>query len=774
MHNPSTEDADSPSQARPPLHDASADEAGSSPEDKLAPDDALTDESGSPSQARPPLPAASADEAGSPPEDKLTPDDALTDESGSPSQARPPLPAASADEAGSSPEDKLTPDAASADEAGSSPEDKLTPDDALTDEAGSPSQARPPLPAASADEAGSLPEDKLAPDDASTDEAGSPPEDRLAPDDGSTDDAGSPTQDTPVSYERSSDTERGGRDEVEQDEAKRPRAPRNIGPRRSRTSNRLLHPSDEVATNTFIPKPELMCRQPLGSQYWELVLSAPQDCDIKSVHHNGTELPAQNSEYHLSSFSGILVVKYADDSKDKIPFSDGAPLIFKLPKDWQGDGRKTTAITQGHFIVFAPSGSTRVGVAPVEKEKCVDGNYVAHYFFNGQNNETSTVGGFKEFNIPLTQAGYVLDGQLVHDDSEDGGLFVGAVPILTPAPGTSWVRVGEEREIGWKGVNFNPADISLKDVLGDRRGSFYIRVYDESVRLVDSGEFRYSSQLQAIRVNGEPYSWDMLLAPSSRGHLPTTLQFIADDGAAIEAKLKTDTPYVTVASDGNAMIAPHPNGDETMWIVDSTDVVIKLPRLWWRMDVPSEGPVSWCDRAICMSRDEFRSWTHAKLEVRVPASIKGVQVGFRQQDQYFPAERVEGNLRCVTLPLAAFVDYEEVDEFFAEDVSLKVRCGDFELALIRIISEQPQVESHPFLDLANAEPESMETPERPHAYVKRPNGRMRYGRGFSRGELLGADLSLASAALLSIPLDRRRRRTHSSNIETLTEVKRHA
>ena len=101
------------------------------------------------------------------------------------------------------------------------------------------------------------------------------------------------------------------------------------------------------------------------------------------------------------------------------------------------------------------------------------------------------------------------------------------------------------------------------------RADFFVRVYRESSRLVDSGEFRYCTDLQEIRVNGKSYSQDMVLAPSSEGHSPTTLQFVGDYESPVLAKLKVGNPYVTIGSDGVATVEPRPEADETTWSLAS-------------------------------------------------------------------------------------------------------------------------------------------------------------------------------------------------------------
>ena len=543
---------------------------------------------------------------------------------------------------------------------------------------------------------------------------------------------------------------------------RRERTPRNIGGRRSRPRDPSAGPS-RGGVGAFTPKPELICRERRGSQDWEVILSVPEEREVGGVLHNGTPLLGEAGEYRPPSFSGVLVVVYADGSSEEVPLIGDTPfIIFKLRSEWQGDGRRTRAITRGHFIVIAPTEWTRTGHPPVEAAGCVDARYTAHFFFNQPGGGTGGVGGFEESALPTAEAGYALQGTRVHDDSESGDMFVGDAPTLEPASGIVWARVGEEAQRGWMGQSFRPAEETLPDVLGGRQGRFYVRVYDESTALVDSGEFRYSTNLREIRVNGEPYSADMLLAPAPEGHSPASLSFVGVHGAAVSAELMVANDHVTVAAGGVVTAAPHPKADETTWSLNpgGPDVVISLPRIWWRMVGPDVNACDWCDEAISMTRDEFRAEMEAEIEIRLPSRIRQVRAGFDLSNdpaQAYPAEE--------PLPLAAFVDYEEIDRPSTEDVYLRIRCAEVEIELLHVLPDPPIPEPE-----APTESKPRQSLQRQYPYVNRPDGSLRRGRGFSHRELQAAEMTPADAALMSIPVDGRRRSVHSANIDTLNEV----
>ena len=83
---------------------------------------------------------------------------------------------------------------------------------------------------------------------------------------------------------------------------------------------------------------------------------------------------------------------YDDGTDDEMSLVGNAPVAFKLRNQWQGDGRRVSGISRGHFIVFTPSEWTRTGHVPVSPESCIDTDYAAHYFLNDQDDETGEIG----------------------------------------------------------------------------------------------------------------------------------------------------------------------------------------------------------------------------------------------------------------------------------------------------------------------------------------------------------------------------------------------
>ena len=449
-------------------------------------------------------------------------------------------------------------------------------------------------------------------------------------------------------------------------------------------------PSSEPRPKQPTSRPELICRK--NGRQWEVILSANEECQVKEVRHNGGSLDIKDGEYRLPSFAGTLSVAYKDERRIKFPLFYNKPLIFKLRADWQGTGRQVNSITSGHFIVVAPGGWKRTGHVPVAPDGCTDTGFSAHYFYRTKNESTGDVVGFEGCGLPLTAPRANLEGEAVFDDSEKGQLFGGdAPPSLTPAPGVVWARVGEEGYNGWTGENFKPAKQTLADVLGHRQGWFFIRVYDEKPKLLDSCEFRYLRNLKEIHVNGKPYTEHTILAPSPTGHLPTEVRFINADGASIHPTLPIEMAHAKV--EGSYLVVDsHPDGDAISSVFKSdtgrVDIALHLPRIWWQMKQDASEPDAWRDTPLTMTRQEFREYDAmgATMRLRLPRRVKSVHVGFGDELNLECRPKKEGttDISLLAIPLAEFVDYSQIDQRLNEDALFNVECQETILPLIRV------------------------------------------------------------------------------------------
>ena len=476
---------------------------------------------------------------------------------------------------------------------------------------------------------------------------------------------------------------------------RRPRATRPAGDKRTTPPRDIggQRPSGTSApatrkTRQYTPAPELTVRQ--AGAIWEVVLvAASDDYQLEEVKHGGAPLPASHRECSIPSLIGSLTVAFGRDKPLELPLAGDRPMVFKLGVDWSGTGRRVSAITLGHFIVIAPRDWSRTGRVPVEPEDCTDSGFHAHYFYR-ERGDTTEVGGFNEYRRPLTRAAAVLDGNTIFDDSNEGDLFGGPEAPKLTAPGAVWARVGEEGKKGW-GKNFKLNE-PLNKVLGGRQGRFFVRVYDVESKLLDSCEFRYLRSLREICINGDPYTNDGILAPAATGHAPADVRFVSMGGVSRFNPTIHSTRTIVVEGGDHVLVDPHPDADSVSCTLasegGSVDVVLDLPRIWWRMERDGADGDLWVDRPIELTRGEFakHAMQDAAIRVRLPRTVRAAVLGFDDDLQKrYPTSREDGG-RYVHLcvPLTDFAFHPQILEALVEDVSLNLECRGTGLALVRV------------------------------------------------------------------------------------------
>ena len=577
-----------------------------------------------------------------------------------------------------------------------------------------------------------------------------------------------------------------------------------------------------------------MCRRIPASACWEVILTAGEEGQIAAVLLEGAPLDFIDGQCRIPSLGDCLTISCQDGQKHVIPLFEGEPLIFKLRKNWAGEGRRTSGMTGGHFIVIAPKTWQRAGHAPVDSDGCADPEFRAHYFYRDASAADGGVDGFCEWN-DFSATGIELIGRRILDDSNDGELFVGDPPDLKPSPNFSWARVGEETENGW-GDSFRPQRQSLAEVLDGRTGRFFLRVYDSNVSMLDSLAFRHLPNLRQIYVNGTEYAPDKVLVPGPTGYPPTAVCFVDANGSMLSPVLPTGARQ-KVLSSGAIEVPQHPDGD---CIVCSfgpdarcVNIVVDLPRIWWRLEDGRADSGTWRDTPLVMTREEFRKHGHSGATISVLSKRQAsVRVGFGDDlDQ--PYRRTIKNDH-ISVPLVHFVDHAQIDKRLSDDACFNVECAQ-EIVPLIVISADPMPEILSF----DAEPTTIVVGEEtalewktrnasnvriaivPDAGAVEVDGTCivcpaetttytlmlavlgaddisrtvtvtvnspaipgeqqaprvistasgwRTGKGFSTGELEDAGLTAKEAANRSIPIDRRRRTSHQANVETIRRM----
>lgn len=461
----------------------------------------------------------------------------------------------------------------------------------------------------------------------------------------------------------------------------KPKTPREIGGRRRKETS-SARPD---RTWDAITRPELQCRKTYNDDAWEIVISADEDCQVKSILHDGKQLHLVGGTCSLQSFRGQLSIVLQNDAQNPIELFNGNPLVFKLSKDWSGAGRLVKGRTKGHYIVFVPCGWNRMGHVPIEPDACTDEEFTAHYFYADGTLEGGDSEGFQEFDGQLRVVALELMGKRLFDDSENGDLFVGEVPKLPNSKEFVYARVGEESPNGWPGDNFKPSESDLASVLSGRQGLFFVRVYDEEGVLLDSIQFRYLCDLKEILLNGEPYSDSTLLIPPPGGHDTTEVRFVGIDG--LQTRLSLNLPIPHVEQKGSSLyVDPHPEGDRVSCMLESgtgsVGIKLKLPRVWWRLERCSAEQAEWRDTPLDIVRDKFVELAHEGWSIRMllPSRVKSACFGFNDQPKL--EHRMGSN--CDTLMLDEFVDNELIADIQYADTSFEMEVGGTTITLIRI------------------------------------------------------------------------------------------
>lgn len=404
---------------------------------------------------------------------------------------------------------------------------------------------------------------------------------------------------------------------------------------------------------------------------------------------DGEDLIAEGEEYRLPRFQGMLTLSGDEGRHKDIPLSDGdSPLIFRLPNARDASvGRQCRRITDGHFLVIASCESPTDYHLVLEPERCLDEAFLAHHVFAARGDSSQDLGSIGTYRLGADRSARLV-GTTVSDSSDDGDLFVGEPPRLLRDDGIQWARVGEEREVGWKGQNFLADVESMADVLEGRKGRFFLRTYPPGeVRLADSRAFRYWPDLREIQINASSLDECVLLLPSEAGHERVWIQLIGRNGPVIpveqgkHARLDGASVVVerTPLADAACLLLRDPDTSEEM------NVVVNIPRVWWRL----AGKGEWTDKPIPIPRKEFRT-TAENLELLVPSSIESLTVALDEvedsvrslQASYVP--EFPGKKQA-SIGLNEFADV--LDEQCEKDVALRIHFHEGSATAVEVVPD---------------------------------------------------------------------------------------
>ena len=124
--------------------------------------------------------------------------------------------------------------------------------------------------------------------------------------------------------------------------------PRQFGGRRGRQPG---NPGPERQKSPS-SRPELVCRRIPASARWEVMLTADEEAQFAAANLKGAPLDFTDGRCSVPSLTGRLTVSSQNGQEHVVPLFEDKPLIFKLRKNWAGEGRRTSGITQGHLSLI--------------------------------------------------------------------------------------------------------------------------------------------------------------------------------------------------------------------------------------------------------------------------------------------------------------------------------------------------------------------------------------------------------------------------------------
>lgn len=512
---------------------------------------------------------------------------------------------------------------------------------------------------------------------------------------------------------------------------------------------------------------------------------------------------SDDTRYHFRYLEGIVKVSWTDGEQngeiDITITEEGRDyLIFKMRRDWKGLGRLVRQPTAGYYLIVAPQEWNRheetSGPAPVAPENIHINGYKAHFFVLGQNQDTSIAfidAKSKRIQVETGSSRFQLVGKEISDYSEDmGPLFGEEPPRIKTIDEREWsnvgvVVVGEEGsgKNRWR-TQFVPQEDAKEqrmpdDLITNRQGGWYfVRIYDNGDELLESMNFRFIAGLKDIQImNSE-------CLPKPNGYENVIVQFTHQSNCKVEPADEEMRHALEIRRENDFTIVTIPSRadyDKTHWILSEGNAKVKVmvlvERVWWCVGPLGVVPANWTDRTISLFRKDFTATTDKALWVKFPRKrwISKIEVGFNRTRSRSYIVEVEKDV--IAVPLRDFCDAKEIENK-QEEFAIKIWISPeetqiYEAIVLKIPAELPSpVERKPPVV------QHLLTKEKKvsvfKAIVKCPgihhSQKLRQGRGFSRIEIVNAGLTLKDVKCLHIPYDKRRKSSHSWNIERLKSI----
>lgn len=533
-------------------------------------------------------------------------------------------------------------------------------------------------------------------------------------------------------------------------------------PRSPTEQSKIVQPP---VTKTHSPKPEIVCWN--EGRSWIVGIEVPEKLEIISVAQNGELLEqdyTDESRYRLKHVEGKVKVTWTEGEKNISLAGPGRNyLIFKMRENWKEPGRLVRYSTTGYYFVIVPQEWERneevTGPASIAPESVQLDGYKAHFFYQERKSDTAIdfiASDGERIQVESGGARFQLVGREIDVASGYmGPLFGEQPPLIQTLDEKRWgnvgvIVVGEEGSgrNRWK-TQFDPQvgnkEQELPEEIANRRGGWYfVRIYDKNDDLLESMDFRFMVALKDIYMESSDY------LPGPNGYDNVTVQFIHQTDCKVELTDEDAQDAIEIRRERyqtTATVPPTADRDKTQWILRDGDAEIKVTvlveRVWWAFGVIGADHTDWVDKPIILSREDFAATSNKALFVRLPRPrfVRKIDVGFdRAKSRPYQVEVKEEE---ITIPLRDFGDSKEIEKRQEESMMIGVQpegAEPDETVVVKIPADQLQ------------------------ATVKSRRGQ-RKGKGFSRNEIISAGIAMGDVERLHIPYDRRRKTSHSWNIE---------
>jgi hypothetical protein len=354
--------------------------------------------------------------------------------------------------------------------------------------------------------------------------------------------------------------------------------------------------------------------------------------------------------------------------------------IFRIVGVRRDRGRAVRQGTTGHFLVVAPESwqwnEELSGPSSGAPEFVSPGTCRAYHvelpLEAGRAPAFTTPEG-DCVRVPCAGQRFELVGAPVDDASEEAGpLFVREPPRLQCSGGpdesatAATVVVGEEGPADgrrrWRvyGEQFDDLRPAITE---QRAGWFFVRLYDSNDELIESLDFRFVADLEAIEVQAASPT------PGPDGHSAARIHFRHGRESSVRCCSAHPVAIESVADGSIAIVPPDAQFDATRWFIGpiggrAVEVTVLIERVWWARTSGGAAPGqrAWTDRPLELSRADFKATSPAAIVLRLPRAgwADEVRVGF-EAGRARPIHISASTQECV-IPLRELGESREIEE----------------------------------------------------------------------------------------------------------------